>query len=59
MVDVIDGYATIGGAAKVLQSSYWAVYEIVRRKKIPTTRLTGSTAVLVRVADVAALVKPK
>ncbi len=56
-MDALEGYATIGGCARLLGSTYWSIYEIVKRKHVPTVRLYGSTAVLVRVSDLVGLVK--
>jgi hypothetical protein len=57
MVDSIGGYATVSGCAKLLQSTYWTCWETIKRKNVATVRLTGSQAVLVRVADMAAALK--
>ena len=55
-IDTVDGLATIGGCAKILGKSYWAIQHQVKRKQVPTLKLAGSEVVLVRVADVAAIV---
>jgi hypothetical protein len=57
MLDSVGGYATYAGAAKILDTTYWAVWEFVKRNRIPTVKLVGSQAVLLKVADVAALKK--
>lgn len=54
-MDSIGGYAIISGAAKLLGSTYWTVREYIFKRRISTIRLTGSQAVLVKVADLEGL----
>jgi hypothetical protein len=50
-MDQLEGYATFSGAARILNTTYWAVYTWVRKHDIPTIKLTGSPTVLVKLAD--------
>jgi excisionase family DNA binding protein len=54
-MEQLDGLVTYDGAARLLGCSYWQVVHYVKKQKIPTVRLAGSKAVLIKLADLAEL----
>jgi hypothetical protein len=58
-MDEINGMATYAGAARLLAVTYWQVVQFVKKHKVPTVKLTGSNAVLVKLSDLAELQKEK
>lgn len=58
-MDSLDGWATYSGAARLLGLTYWEVYTLVRKHNVPTTKLTGSPTVLVKLSDLSGLVKER